>query len=134
MQWHRPSGAIHLSDDFEAQGLSNLAWAAAKLRFHHPELMETLGWQGIGGRVELTFASKGFGHGSNGKDRDEYTQHVTGPKVMILPIIPSVALCKETVDAPRPPSSMRKRSPAWREHSQRLGLLGLLGLIFELVG
>ena len=57
MQWHCPSGAIHLRDDFEAQGLSNLAWAAAKLRFHHPELMETLGWQGIGGRVELTFAS-----------------------------------------------------------------------------
>eukprot|EP00435_Cladocopium_sp_Y103_P029881 s1625_g7.t1 len=35
--------AIHLSNDFEAQGLSNLAWAAAKLRFHHPELMEILG-------------------------------------------------------------------------------------------
>lgn len=38
--------AIHLRDDFEAQGLSNLAWAVAKLRFHHPELMETLGDRG----------------------------------------------------------------------------------------
>ena len=87
--------------------------------------METLGWQGIGGRVELTFASDVLDMAQIAIIEMNTHSMSRGPSYDPTHRPISIALCKETVDAPRPPSSMRKRSPAWREHSQRLGLLGL---------